>query len=524
MKILLALLAVVSTTTTSVPYTGNGAAQDYLIPFAYADPTNITVTLADVAQVQGIDYSVVGSSFVENTSNIHFNTAPAVGAAIVITRTTPPLQPTALQAQGKYTPKTHEHAWDRSTFAIQDLGRSVTSISPAGFPPCLAGQHLTNTGSQYLCTYDTGASGTLNSVTFDQLGASANGTELYCTDCIIAATCAGGGTGSVAYRVNGGWTCGAVATAAGSVTLTSAAPFPPTTTQTGNVIVNGRISPSGTQAQGGWIENAVSSMGGLQFRSQLYGLSQNVVSSSSGIYSFFGSQNLTVPMLTMNWALGSTTSTVGRVTLRIGSCSPTAPCIGTSSNAGADTSPLYLAGADANSANNAVYTNTQNFTLASGLLFGVQNHGVTKFSVAWDGASTFTGPISGTSASFTGSVTGGSVTAGATGLTSSGPTTLTGGASIGSGGAAISSSFRATATMVNSTIAAQSCYTQTITVTGAALGAECTTGSLNQAWPNNVTISCFVPAANQCVIQLCNPTAAGINPGNPTIGCRVFNP
>ncbi|MGA2408763.1 MAG: hypothetical protein ABSG46_00005, partial [Candidatus Binataceae bacterium] len=43
--------------------------------------------------------------------------------------------------------------------------------------------------------------------TFANLGAPANGTEYYCTDCVIASTCAGSGTGAIAKRLNGAWVC-----------------------------------------------------------------------------------------------------------------------------------------------------------------------------------------------------------------------------------------------------------------------------------------------------------------------------
>jgi hypothetical protein len=39
------------------------------------------------------------------------------------------------------------------------------------------------------------------------LGAAANGTMIYCSDCTIASPCAGGGTGAIAKRLNGAWVC-----------------------------------------------------------------------------------------------------------------------------------------------------------------------------------------------------------------------------------------------------------------------------------------------------------------------------
>lgn len=42
---------------------------------------------------------------------------------------------------------------------------------------------------------------------FANLGAATNGSMIYCSDCTIANPCAGGGTGSIAKRLNGVWVC-----------------------------------------------------------------------------------------------------------------------------------------------------------------------------------------------------------------------------------------------------------------------------------------------------------------------------
>jgi hypothetical protein len=48
---------------------------------------------------------------------------------------------------------------------------------------------------------------TLGTFTFSNLGAPANGTMRYCSDCTVANPCAGGGTGAIAKRLNGRWVC-----------------------------------------------------------------------------------------------------------------------------------------------------------------------------------------------------------------------------------------------------------------------------------------------------------------------------
>jgi len=47
----------------------------------------------------------------------------------------------------------------------------------------------------------------LSAITFATLPADANGTLRYCSDCTVAAVCAGGGTGAFAKRLNGVWVC-----------------------------------------------------------------------------------------------------------------------------------------------------------------------------------------------------------------------------------------------------------------------------------------------------------------------------
>jgi hypothetical protein len=48
---------------------------------------------------------------------------------------------------------------------------------------------------------------TIGSSNFANLSTPDNGALLYCSDCIIANPCAGGGTGALAKRINGAWVC-----------------------------------------------------------------------------------------------------------------------------------------------------------------------------------------------------------------------------------------------------------------------------------------------------------------------------
>lgn len=72
-------------------------------------------------------------------------------------------------------------------------------------------------GSTNLIVYDSAGSNPLLTINASgiaprvllqaNLGAPANGTIVYCSDCTIANPCAGGGTGAIAKRLNGAWVC-----------------------------------------------------------------------------------------------------------------------------------------------------------------------------------------------------------------------------------------------------------------------------------------------------------------------------
>jgi hypothetical protein len=95
---------------------------------------------------------------------------------------------------------------------------------------------------------------------------------------------------------------------------------------------------------------------------------------------------------------------------------------------------------------------------------------------------------------------------------------------LGSSGTAISGSFRGTVTNPALT-GAQACLDTTVTVTGAATGAECLVGLPSGIAANiGVSITCYVSATNTAKLHVCNVTAAGITPTPGTYSVRVFNP
>jgi hypothetical protein len=64
------------------------------------------------------------------------------------------------------------------------------------------------TGTLHATNLTLSNSAQVGSSTFASLGAGANGSILYCSDCAQATPCAGGGAGAMATYVNGAWSCG----------------------------------------------------------------------------------------------------------------------------------------------------------------------------------------------------------------------------------------------------------------------------------------------------------------------------
>jgi hypothetical protein len=65
----------------------------------------------------------------------------------------------------------------------------------------------TQAGSSATVAINYNGSVTYGSVDYSALGTPANGTVVYCPTCQQTSTCAGGGTGALAKRINGAWQC-----------------------------------------------------------------------------------------------------------------------------------------------------------------------------------------------------------------------------------------------------------------------------------------------------------------------------
>jgi hypothetical protein len=115
--------AVVSTTASSVSYTGNGATTAFTVTFPFQKTTDLVVTVAGVTKALGADYSVTGAG--NATGTVTFSTAPANAAAVVIARLVDYKQITSLRSQRTYDPKTVEDALDKLSMGQQQLANGI---------------------------------------------------------------------------------------------------------------------------------------------------------------------------------------------------------------------------------------------------------------------------------------------------------------------------------------------------------------------------------------------------------------
>lgn len=117
----------VSTTTTTIDYTGDGVTDEFIIPFPYLDKAHVYVKVgADVnnlgEQAQGIAFTIdLDGPQDANAANVTMTTPPSTGYVVRVYRVVPLTQATDLRAQGNFSAATHENALDKLTMIAQQL-------------------------------------------------------------------------------------------------------------------------------------------------------------------------------------------------------------------------------------------------------------------------------------------------------------------------------------------------------------------------------------------------------------------
>jgi len=163
---------------------------------------------------------------------------------------------------------------------------------------------------------------------------------------------------------------------------------------------------------------------------------------------------------------------------------------------------------------------TSGSTSGIGLGYNLQHNGTN-----WLYDTTATGAIAvwDTSANSLDMYTAPSGTAGNAATLTKRTSTNANGFTIGASGTAISASIRGTASLTGGSISANSVQTINITVTGAAVGAECSTG-YSAVQSLSLIPSCRVTGSGVCIFAFSNYTTGAISSVNDTVSCRVWNP
>lgn len=108
----------VSTTNTSVSYTGNGSQTTYPITFQFLESAQIKVSLNATPTLL---FSVSGSDVV-------MTTAPGSGVIVKIYRETSLVQPTDYLNNAAFPAETHEAALDRLLMQVQELAARIYAL------------------------------------------------------------------------------------------------------------------------------------------------------------------------------------------------------------------------------------------------------------------------------------------------------------------------------------------------------------------------------------------------------------
>lgn len=110
----------VSTTTSLVSYTGNGATTEFPVPFKFLDDADLRVSVDGIVQTFTTDYSVTGAGD-ESGGTVSMLSAPDNGDTVLIERVMTPTQSVDLITGGAFRAQTHEDVFDRLTMLVQQL-------------------------------------------------------------------------------------------------------------------------------------------------------------------------------------------------------------------------------------------------------------------------------------------------------------------------------------------------------------------------------------------------------------------
>ncbi len=126
----------ISTTDTSVRYSGTGSTGPFPIPFPFLDVSHIYASIAPTADGTPVLLSQGEYTVTQNAdgSGGSITTTAAVPApkVLVIFRSVPLTQPTVFQAAGPFPAKANETALDRLCMQVQQLANAIAHLGGGG--------------------------------------------------------------------------------------------------------------------------------------------------------------------------------------------------------------------------------------------------------------------------------------------------------------------------------------------------------------------------------------------------------
>lgn len=119
----------VSTTTSKISYTGNGATTLFAFPYPFLAASDLQVYVAGVLKTLTTDYTVSGTAPYPSGANVTFVSAPANGASVVINRVVPYTQTLDLVENDPLPAEAVEQRLDANVMMVQQLleqiGRAI---------------------------------------------------------------------------------------------------------------------------------------------------------------------------------------------------------------------------------------------------------------------------------------------------------------------------------------------------------------------------------------------------------------
>ncbi len=116
----------VSTQTTQITYTGDGATTVFAFGFKAVNSADITVYIDGAELFVGVIVTLNADQEITPGGSVEITPAPAVDAEVKIKRETPRTQPVDYEPYGPFPADTHEGALDRLTLLVQEVETDLT--------------------------------------------------------------------------------------------------------------------------------------------------------------------------------------------------------------------------------------------------------------------------------------------------------------------------------------------------------------------------------------------------------------